>query len=147
MSLNVSCIGVISPLSRSKLGRYRDVKGVYIIRRNDEVFFIGSSSNMYKAITRIFQGAGPLSKFDSKMFQFEILKTEITFHTVEEVLKRYLKPKYNKRMQKLGKVSVHQKRHFERILKSYLEQSYFEVEGERKGDYPESVEGNAKGDY
>lgn len=147
MSLNNSCLAVTPPLNRSKLGRYRDMEGVYILRKNEEVLFIGSSTSLYKAINRIFQGKGTLSDFDPRNFQFEILTTEIRFHTVKEVLKRHFKPKYNKRMEKLEKLSKYQKRHFERILNSYLEQSFFGIRAEQKGDYPESMEGNAKGDY
>lgn len=67
--------------------------------------------------------------------EFEIIKTGIRFHTVENVLKRHLKPKYNRRVEKINKPSKHQKEHFERILNSYLEQSISECLGNQKGDY------------
>lgn len=147
MFLDNDFIVVTPSLDRSKLGRYRGKRGIFVIRQDDKVVLVGSSKQLYKAITRIFQKGGPLAHLDSMDFEFDILKTKGTFSVIEGVLKRYFKPKYNKRIKKVSNLSKYQKRYFKRVLNGYLEQSPIGVQAEQKGDYPESMEGNAKGDY
>lgn len=125
---------VQTTIPQKKLGRYRDQKGIYLIRQEEKVLYIGASENLYKAIMRLFQKKGALAHLDRDRLQFEIISTTLLSITVENVLKRYFEPKYNKRIQRIERPSKYEKRHFKRILDSYLGQTRFDVPGEHQSD-------------
>jgi len=129
LSLNVH-----APIPQKKLGRYRDQKGVYLIRQGDQVLYIGETSNIYKAAMRLFQGKDTLSAFDYNKAKFEVIITSLRSPSVADVLKRYFKPPYNKRIRTVYKPTDYEKRQSKRILEAYLEQSRFDVAGEHQTD-------------
>lgn len=132
---NTQLLTVQASVPQKKIGRYRAVKGIYLIRHNDTVIYIGASStNIYKQTMRLFQKGGALSHIDNNRVQFEIISTRLRSPSVESVLKRYFEPEYNKRIKKLEKPTDYEKRQCKRILEEYLEQSSFAVQGEQKTD-------------
>jgi hypothetical protein len=125
---------VQSPIPQKYLSRYRAKKGVYLIRRNDTVLYIGASSNVYKAVMRLFQSKGKLNHLDRNLLTFEIIESALLFRNIEAVLKRKYTPEYNERIKPLGTPTSYEKRHYKRILDAYLDQTRFEVLGEHKSD-------------
>lgn len=133
-NVNVKTLTVHPSIPQKKLGRYRAIKGAFLIRQDDVVVYIGASTNICKTAMRLFQKDGVLSHLDRDRVQFEIVFTTLRSPSVETVLKRHFKPKYNKRIRKLEKPTEYEKRQCKRILKEYLEQSSFEAQGEHKSD-------------
>ncbi|MGH1336818.1 MAG: GIY-YIG nuclease family protein [Aureispira sp.] len=134
---SINPLTVHPSISSAKLGRYRAIKGIFVIRQNDTVLYIGTSSNIYKAVTRLFQKKGALSHIDRRSAHFEIVIPPFRVQTTEIVLKRLFKPAYNLRPLPKDKPTAAQKRQSKRILESYLEQTRFDVvpkEGEHKSD-------------
>jgi len=135
MSVKVAALTVQPPISPKHLSRYRARKGVYLIRRKDTVLYIGSSSNIYKAVMRLFQNGGILSHLNRKKLVFEVIETRLLFRNIETVLKRYFTPKYNKRIRPANNQTSYEKRHYKRLLTTYLDQSRFvEPQGEHQSD-------------
>lgn len=122
------------PIPQKKLGRYRAVKGVYLVRKGETVLYIGASENIYKAVMRLFQKKGALSHLDRNRLQFEIIKTTLRFRTIEGVLKRYFEPENNKRIKRLTTPTKHEKFQHKRVLEAYLDQTRFDVQGEQSTD-------------
>lgn len=135
---NINPLTVHAPIIASKLGRYRAVKGVFVLRENDRVIYIGNSKNIYKAVIRLFQKKGVLYHIDRRTINFEIVIPPFRVQTTEIILKRLFKPKYNIRPLPKEKQTRAQKRQSKRLLESYLEQTRFEVvvykEGEHQSD-------------
>jgi hypothetical protein len=92
------------PISSKLLGRYRHKKGVYVIRLNDQIIYVGNSVNMYKSGLRLFQKGGVLNHIPVQKVTFEILLTSMRLASVEMVLKRHFKPQYNY----ISKLPIHQ---------------------------------------
>lgn len=134
MAVKDTSLTVQTPIPQKYLGRFRASKGVYLIRHHETVLYVGASENIYKAVMRLFQKGGNLSHLDRNRLQFEIIKTSIRFRTVEAVLKRFFKPKYNKRIKRVFTPTKHEKSHYKRILDTFLDQTRFEVQGEQKTD-------------
>lgn len=134
MSVKGQTLTVQSPIPQKHLNRFRAKKGVYLIRRNETVLYIGASKNIYKAVMRLFQSNGKLIHLDRNQLTFEIIETPLLFRNIEAVLKRKYTPEYNERIKPLGKPTAYEKRHYKRILEAYLDQTRFEVQGEHKTD-------------
>lgn len=125
---------VQTPIPQKHLSRYRKLTGVYLIRRNDRVLYVGASTNIYKAVMRLFQSKGKLSHLDRHKLTFEVIESSLLSRNIEAVLKRFYTPKYNKRIIRLRTPTAYEKRHYKRILEAYLSQTRFEVQGEHKTD-------------
>ena len=130
---------VQNPIPPQHLGRYRRKKGVYLIRisRTGEVIYIGSSkSDVYKAISRLFQNKGILSHLDRRKLVFEVITTKLLFRNLETVLKRYYQPEYNKRIRPINDQTSYEKSHYKRLLEAFLDQSRVveNVQGDHKTD-------------
>ena len=134
MNVKDTSLTVQPPIPQKHLGRYRNKKGVYLIRQNETVLYVGASENIYKAIMRLFQKGGILSHLDRNRLQFEVLKTSLRFRTIENVLKRYFEPRYNKRIKRLTELTKHEKSQQNRVLDAFLNQTRFDVVGEHKTD-------------
>jgi excinuclease UvrABC nuclease subunit len=134
MTLKDTSLTVQPPIPQKHLGRHRDKKGVYLVRQNETVLYVGASENIYKTVMRLFQKGGILSHLNRNRLQFEVLKTSLRFRTIENVLKRYFEPEYNKRIKRLTQLTKHEKSQQNRVLDAYLSQSRFEVQGEQKTD-------------
>ena len=134
MTLKDTSLTVQPPIPQKHLGRHRNKKGVYLIRQNETVLYIGASENIYKAVMRLFQKGGILSHLDHNRVQFEVLKTSLRFRTIESVLKRYFEPQYNKRIKRLTKLTKHERSQQNRVLDAFLDQTRFDVPGEHQTD-------------
>jgi hypothetical protein len=134
MNVKETSLTVQPPIPQKKLGRYRAKKGVFLIRQNSTVLYIGASENIYKTAMRLFQKGGALSAFSYDRLSFEIVLTSFRSPSVENVLKRHFVPQYNRRIQKLIKPTCYEKRQCKRILDGFLSQTRFEVQGEHSTD-------------
>jgi len=83
MNVKDTSLTVQAPIPQKKLGRYRARKGVYLIRQNDTVLYVGASKNIYKAVMRLFQNKGALSHLERARLQFEIVETSFRSPSVE----------------------------------------------------------------
>ncbi|WMX16549.1 hypothetical protein [Aureispira sp. CCB-E] len=134
MSVKGQTLTVQTPIPQKHLSRFRNKTGIYLIRRNETVLFVGSSKNIYKAVMRHFQKGGALSELNRNKLTFEIIESNLLFRNIETVLKRYYLPKFNKRIKPKGKPSRYERSHYKRILEAYLNQTRFEVQAEHKTD-------------
>jgi len=134
MNVKDTSLTVQPPIPQKQLGRYRCRKGVFLIRQNETVLYVGASENIYKTVMRLFQNQGVLCHLDRNRLRFEIVETTLRSPSVENVLKRYFLPEYNRRIKKLIKPTDYEKRQCKRILEGYLNQSRFEVQGEHTTD-------------
>jgi excinuclease UvrABC nuclease subunit len=125
---------VQTPIPQKHLSRFRNKSGVFLIRRNDTVLCIGSATNLYKVIMRLFQKNGILNNINRNKLTFEIVETSLLFRNIETVLKRRYKPEYNKRIKAEGKLSSYEIKRNKRILDNYLDQTRFEAQGEHITD-------------
>jgi len=122
------------PISSKLLGRYRHKKGVYVIRINDQIIYVGNSVNMYKSGLRLFQKGGVLNHIPVQKVTFEILLTTMRLASVEMVLKRHFKPQYNYISQLPIHQSTYEKKQIERIKSTYLNKSRFTIQGAHQSD-------------
>lgn len=134
MNGKAASLTVNPPLPQKQLGRYRGQKGVYIIRQKDLVLYVGTSSDIYKTVMRLFQNGGKLSQYDHNKLTFEIVLTSFRTPSVESVLKRHFEPVLNRKAAALVNPSQHQKQQISRILDAYNAQTRFEVKGEHQTD-------------
>jgi excinuclease UvrABC nuclease subunit len=134
MTVKETSLTVQTPIPQKHLSRFRNKTGIYLIRRNEKVLFIGSAKDIYKAVMRHFQKGGALSELNRNRLSFEIIESNLLFRNIETVLKRHYTPKFNKRIKPKGNLSNYEKRHFKRILEAYLNQTRFEVQAEHKTD-------------
>ncbi len=134
MSRQASNLTIHPPTSSKLLGRYRHRKGVYVIRLNDQVLYVGNSVNIYKSGLRLFQKGGVLNHINVKKVTFEILLTTMRLSSVEMVLKRHFLPQYNYIAKLPTKPSTYEKKQAERIKNTYLAQSRFTIKGAHQSD-------------
>lgn len=127
MTAKASILAVQPPIPQKYLGRYRNKTGVYLIRQENTVIYIGISTNIYKTVMRLFQNQGALSHLDVNTLKFEIVLTSLRIPSVEAVLKRLFTPSFNRSPKKLKRPSVYEKNQNRRILEHYLEQSRFDT--------------------
>lgn len=134
MTVKALTLTVQPPIPQKKLGRYRNQKGVFLIRQKEAVLYLGASENIYKTVMRLFQKGGILSHLDRDRLQFEVVTTSMRSRTIENVLKRYFEPMYNKRINRNQDLNKHERRQHRRVLDAFLHQTRFEVVGEQKTD-------------
>ncbi|WP_052595748.1 hypothetical protein [Aureispira sp. CCB-QB1] len=134
MTVKDTSLTVQTPIPQKHLSRFRAKKGIYLIRRNDTVLYIGAAKNIYKAVMRLFQKQGALAHLDRNNLSFEIIETTLLFRNIETVLKRHYLPEFNKRIRPIGKQTNYEKRHYRQLLEAYLNQTRFEAKGEHKTD-------------
>lgn len=124
------------PMPRKQLGRYRYQKGTYIIRHQEKVLYIGSSTNIYKAASRLFQQAGALAHLDMNLMNFEVVQSNLRRPSLEMTFKLHLQPVHNYRKKQLTIYSCYERKQMKRIMAAYYEQSRFAplASGESKTD-------------
>lgn len=124
------------PVPRKQLGRYRYQKGTYIIRHQEKVLYIGSSTNIYKAASRLFQQAGALAHLDINLMNFEIIQSNLRRPSLETTFKLHLQPVHNYKKKQTMTYSCYERKQMRRIMAAYYEQSRFapEANGEPKTD-------------
>jgi hypothetical protein len=135
---NHNLLTVHSPIPRKQLGRYRNIKGTYIIRHQEKVLYIGSSTNIYKAASRLFQQSGALARLDMNLMNFEIIRSNLRRPSLETTFKLNLAPVHNYKKKPSSSSSCYERKQMKRIMTAYYEQSRFapekEVYGEPKTD-------------
>lgn len=135
MAVKGLSLTVQAPIPQKKIGRFRDQKGVYLIRHKGSVIYIGTSFKcLYRTIMRMFQKGRKLDHIDYNRVEIEIITTSLRFSTIKNVLIRHFKPLYNEKVKHLGITTEYERRHFRRVLDSFLEQSRFEPRGNHQTD-------------
>lgn len=134
MAVKESSLTVQPPIPQKHLSRFRAKKGIFLIRQNNTVLYIGAASNIYKTVMRLFQKQGILAHLDRNRLSFEIIETTLLFRNIETALKRHYLPEFNKRIRPIGKQTKYEKRHYRQLLEVYFNQTRFEVPGEHKTD-------------
>ena len=137
MNVKEQSLTVQTPIPQKHLSRFKQKKGICLIRQNDKVIYIAASKkDIYNAVRRLFYTSGILSHLDYNRLKFEIVQTSFRSPSVESVLKRYFEPKYNKRIKKVyfRNPTTYEKSQTKRILEAFLNQTRFEVVGEHKTD-------------
>lgn len=127
---------LLAPISKSKLGRYKAI-GIFIVRRNDEILYIGKSSNVYEAASRLFQSKGKLSDININTVTFEIMlfNTMKRCKTVFFYFKDELTGKYNHKGTVKRRFSKHHNKFKKRALEEYKARSIFtDLSGSHKTD-------------
>lgn len=134
MNVKAKPLTVQTPIPQKHLSRYKQKAGVYLVRHEETVLYVGSSKNLYKAIMQLFQKNGNMKHLNRNYLRFEIIESNLLFLNIETVLKRFYKPTYNKRVRLEDNPSQYEKRLYRRILKAFLEQTRYEVLGEHQTD-------------
>ena len=134
MNSQANILTVHPPIPKKQLGRYRFRKGIYLIRLQDKVIYIGNSTNIYKAALRLFQRSGALSHIDINRVTFEVVLSTLRRPPIGDVLKAKFKPEFNYKSTLVKSYSAYEERQAQRIRVAYLEQSRFTPEGEHQTD-------------
>ena len=137
MSRAASKIQVLSPMPKTRLGRFRGRTGVFVIRQNDKLLYVGWSTDVYTTALSYFGRNRSLSNYNIKQVTFEvILCTSIKAKILAKILRFKLKPQHN--VQFLApKLSKYQQTQSKKLLNFYHKESFFETpEGEHKTDNP-----------
>ena len=128
-----SLLTVHPPFPKKQLGRYRDMRGAFIVHYQGKIIYVGESTNIAKAISRLFQKKGVLEDLCFEKCKFEVILSNLQTGSIKQALKVAFAPEYNyKRRQK--KYRAYRKKQSKRILEAYQAQTRIEVEGEHKTD-------------
>lgn len=125
MDSQVKILTVHPPIPPKQLCKYAKKKGVFIIRINSQVVYIGNSTNINKAVRRLFQNGGKLEHLDIKTCLIETVFTKIRRPSVERVLKQTFSPEYNHKPKRVIKFTYHEKKQAKRIETEFSNQSRF----------------------
>ena len=134
MNSQANILTVHPPIPKKQLGRYRFRKGIYLIRLQEKVIYIGNSTNIYKAALRLFQKSGALNQIDINRVTFEVVLSTLRRPPIGDVLKAKFKPEFNYKSKLVKSYSAYEERQAQRIRTAYLEQSRFTPEGEHQTD-------------
>lgn len=135
MSSQNNILAVHPPFPRKQLGRYRNRKGYFIIRQQDEVLYIGKSKNIWTTAKRLFERGGLLSHIDSNRVVFEVILSELRSSFIKQVLIHELEPQYNRRKAVKRPLTQYQREQLTKIKAAYYSQTRFEVKGEHQSDH------------
>lgn len=117
-----------SPFPQKMLGRYRGVKGVFIIRYDEKVVFVGGSKNIYHACMRYFCKGKKLEAFDHQRAVFEIVICgNIRLSKVVKTLRTHLQPLCNSAATCNPVLTDYDKKVSSKVLEFYKKHSFFEV--------------------
>lgn len=123
------------PLVARQLGRYRNTSGVFLIRSNETVIYVGKSKDIYKAVLRLFQKGGLLEYLDRRALKFEVVLSKSRLGPIETVFKVQFEPEYNYIAKFRPKnLSFYQRKQARRIWEQYGELSRFDIPGEHQTD-------------
>lgn len=123
----VTDIQILNPISKSKLGRFRGRVGVFVIRENNKVLFVGWAKDVYGSCCRYFYKDGPLQDYEIKRASFEVLLcNQHRAKKITKVLRNYLQPTHNtaylppmlNRNERIQRI---------RLLNQYRQDSFFET--------------------
>lgn len=134
MNSQNNILAVHPPFPRKQLGRYRNRKGYFVIRQQDEVLYIGKSKNIWHSVLRLFEKGGKLSHLNRDRMTFEVILSELRSSFIKQVLINELQPKYNIRKAANRPLTYYQKQQFTDIKAAYYSQTRFEVQGEHQSD-------------
>lgn len=130
---NSNFLTVLPPSPFSQLGKYQR-KGVFVVRKGDEILYIGQASNICRAAKRLFYQKGALQHIDQRTVLFEVITSKARSSIVLESLKGELAPQYNHSKKHPPKLNAYQKNQQKRVLNAYYEQTRFAVMGEHRSD-------------
>lgn len=128
-------IEVLAPVAPKKIGRYRGKTGVFVIRYQGDVLYIGWSTDIYGTCTRYFCKNASLAAYEFPKANFElILTTKTTSKKLAQVLRQKLQPTQQKN--KLPpKLNAYKRRQHQLLYNQYCLDSFFvEDLGEAKSD-------------
>ena len=134
-------LAVHPPFPRKQLGRYRNRKGYFIIRQQDQVLYVGKSKNIWTTAKRLFERGGLLSHIDSNRVVFEVILSELRSSFIKQVLINELEPQYNTRRATKRPLTYYQKQQLTKIVAAYYSQTRFEIRGNHQSDNTPSHEG------
>lgn len=129
-------LNLLAPFAKNKLGRYKTI-GVFIIRRNDEILYIGKALNIYETASRLFQHRGKLEEININAVTFEIIlcETEIQCNRTFSYLKDDFIGTFNYKSNAIRNLSKHHKQKKKKVLEEYRTLSiFYEVGGSHKSD-------------
>lgn len=128
-----SLLTVHPPFPKKQLGRYRNIRGAYIVHYQGKIIYVGGSKNIAKAIARLFQRGGALEELYFEKCTFEVLLSNLKKGTIEQALKIEFAPEHNYQAE-LRDYKAYRKKQSKRILKAYRAQTRIEVQGDHKTD-------------
>lgn len=134
MNSQKSFLTVCTPFPKLQLGYYTERRGIVIVRRYEQVLYIGSSTNIYKAASRLFHKGGALEHININKVVFEVIQTEKKLATIEAALKAELAPLHNHKNKLRKKQSYYQRKQAEQAIDAYYQQSWFDAKGDSKTD-------------
>lgn len=121
------------PFPKKQLGRYRNIRGVFIVHFQGKINYVGGSTNISKAISRLFQKGGALEGLSFEKCTFEVLLSNLKKGSIEQALKIEFAPNYNYQPE-LRDYKAYRKKQSKRILAAYRAQTRIEAQGEHKTD-------------
>lgn len=133
MNRRTNLLTVHPPFPKKQLGRYRNIRGAYLIHHQGKIVYVGGSKNIQKAIARLFQKGGALQELCFEQCTFEVILSNLKRGTVEQALKIKLTPAYNYHPE-LRDYKAYRKKQSKRIWAAYRAQTRIEVQGEHQTD-------------
>jgi excinuclease UvrABC nuclease subunit len=134
-------LAVHPPFPRKQLGRYRNRKGYFIIRQQDQVLYVGKSKNIWHSVLRLFEQGGKLSHLNRDRMTFEVVLSDLRSSFIKQVLINELEPQYNTRKATKRPLTYYQKQQLKKIVAAYYSQTRFEIRGNHQSDNTPSHEG------
>mgnify|MGYP000365175903 CR=1 FL=1 len=133
MNSPTTLLTVHPPFPKKQLGRYRNIRGAYLIHYQGEIVYVGGSRNIQKAISRLFQKGGALQALCFEKCTFEVILSNLKKGTIEQALKIKFTPAHNYQPE-LRDYKAYRKKQSKRILAAYRVQTRIEAQGEHKTD-------------
>lgn len=128
-------IQVLAPVVLKKLGYYKGITGVFVIRQKEQVLYVGWSTDIHGTCTRYFCKNGYLAAYDIKTVNFELIITQNRkARKLTKILKQELQPIHNEKRLPT-RLNSYEHAQYQRFYKKYCSDSFFiENLGEAKSD-------------
>ncbi len=124
------------PVTRTKLGYYSHQKGIFIIRSQGKVIYIGESTNIFNAVRRLYHKGGALGDLTPNNCNFEAIITTKKRGPLVATLRRYFEPPRNRaKLSSINRLNRCQRNQADYFLKYYLKNSHLEIQGEAQSDH------------
>lgn len=128
-------IRTLSPKTFKELRKFRSSTGVFVIRLEKKVLYIGFATDLYRTISRYYLSDRALSKYQAARCNFEVIicdKRNSKF--MAGILKRVLNPLHNVPAMPL-RLNRNNRKKKGLLLKQYYEDSFFaRMEGDHQTD-------------
>lgn len=127
-------IRVLAPMTKRQLGRFQGETGVCIVRLDDEVLYVGWSTDLYKTTMRYFCPDRILADHHPARCKYEvILCKKARAKVMALLLRKELEPKLNTQFNP-KKMNPSQKKRKQQLLQFYHQHSFFSNIGEHQTD-------------